>query len=210
VLQRHHVPPAPQRGAKGGSWRKLLRHYKDQILACDFFTIETALLQTVYVLFFIEVGTRRIHFSGCTTQPTSAWVTQQSRQLMWSFSDRELPIRFLIHDRDSKFSQGFDRVFESEGVDILLTPFRAPNANAFAERWVRTVRQECLDQLIILNEAHLRQVLKEFVVHYNTARPHQGIQQRSPVPQPALHAGREVHRHDRLGGLIHEYFREVT
>jgi putative transposase len=161
ILARHHLLPAPQRSKHGGSWRTLFRHYKDQLLAADFFTVETALLQTLYVLFFIEIGTRRIHFAGCTAQPTSAWVTQQARQLTWAISETDICLRFLIHDRDSKFSHTFDAIFRSEGVKILLTPFQAPNANAFAEPWVRTVRQECLDHLIILNERHLRNVLRE-------------------------------------------------
>ncbi|MBK8021902.1 MAG: helix-turn-helix domain-containing protein [Chloroflexi bacterium] len=130
ILRRHRILPSPQRSANGGSWRKLLRHYKDQILACDFFTVETALLQTVYVLFFIEVGTRRVHLAGCTAHPTSAWVAQQARQCMWSLSERQPQIRFLIHDRDTKFSLSFDAVFSSESVAILLTPFRAPNGQA--------------------------------------------------------------------------------
>lgn len=136
-----------------------MSHHKEQILACDFFTIETVRLQTLYVLFFIEVGTRRVHLAGCTSTPTSAWVSQQARQIVWSLAERQLPIHFLIHDRDTKFSHAFDTVFVAEGVDILLTSIQAPNANAFAERWVRSVRQECLDQVLILTERHLRRVL---------------------------------------------------
>jgi transposase InsO family protein len=210
ILARHRLSPAPQRSRTGGSWRTLLRHYREQILACDFFTVETAFLQTLYVLFFIEIGTRRIHFAGCTAHPASAWVSQQARQLIWSLADTGNCPRFLIHDRDRKFSHIFDSIFRSEGIEILLTPLQAPNANAFAERWVRTAREECLDHLIILNERHLRQVLAAFVHHYNTARPHQGIHQRLPVPQTEAPSRGAVRRRDCLVGIIHEYFREAA
>jgi hypothetical protein len=114
-----------------------MTHYKDQILACDFFTIETLWLQTLYVLFFIEIGTRRVHFAGITTNPTQFWVAQQARQVVWELSEGETPLRFLIHDNDSAFCQAFDTVFEAEGFEVIKTPNQAPNANAFAERWVR-------------------------------------------------------------------------
>ena len=115
-------------------------------------------------------------------------------------------MRFLIHDRDSKFSATFNTVFQAEGISILLTPYRAPNANAFAERWVRTVREECLNQMLIVNDAHLRRVLKEYIDYYNHARPHQGLNQRIPV-QPALISSGEVRCRHVLGGLIHDYYR---
>jgi putative transposase len=130
ILRRHNIPPAPERGHT--PWRTFLNHYKDQILACDFFTVETLFLQTIYVLFFIEIGTRRVHIVGCTDHPDSAWVTQQARNLIWNLQERDKPIRFLIHDRDSKFCRSFDRVFESEGCEIVVTPIQAPNANGYA------------------------------------------------------------------------------
>jgi putative transposase len=210
ILRRHRIPSAPIRATRSSSWGPLLKHYRQQLLACDFFTVETALLHTVYVLFFIEIGTRRVQLAECTTHPTSAWVTQQARHVMWSRSEQDTPFRFLIHDRDTKFSRAFDSVFVSEGITILRTPFRAPNANACAERWVRTVRQECLDHIIIFNEAHLRSVLREFVAHYNSERPHQGLQQQCPIPQTASPTGHTVRRRDRLGGIIHEYHREAA
>jgi putative transposase len=138
LLRRHDIQPAPQR-AGSPSWQQLMRHYRHQLLACDFFTVETLWLQTLYVLFFIEVGTRRVHVAGCTAHPTSPWVTQQARQFVWTFQSPAQRPRFLIHDRDSKFTSLFDAVFRSEGVHILRTPVCAPNANAFAERWVRSI-----------------------------------------------------------------------
>jgi hypothetical protein len=135
ILERRGIPPAPRRGRS--TWRAFLNHYKQQMLACDFLTVETLGLRTAYILFFIELGTRRVHFAGCTAHPDQAWVTQQARQLTWALPDRPpdvKPMRFLIHDRDTKFTQSFDNIVLSEGVGIVLTPYRAPNANAYAER----------------------------------------------------------------------------
>ena len=164
----------------------------------------------MFVLFFIELGTRRVHLAGCTTTPTAAWVTQQARQLSWAIQDGTLPIRYLIHDRDSKFPPTFDSVFRSEGVEIVRTPYRAPTANAIAERWVGSARRECLDHLLIFGEAHLDRVLSTYVTHYNQARPHQGLQQRTPLP-PTERAGEgPISRRERLGGLLREYDREAA
>jgi len=207
ILKRHGIPPAPQRGRSPG-WHHLMTHYKDQILTCDFFTIETLFLKTLYVLFFIELGTRQVYFAGCTDHPTKAWVTQQARQMTWELEDRDIPIRFLIHDRDTKFTQSFDTVFRADKMTIIRTPYRAPNANAFAERWVRTVREECLDKLIIINQRHLRHVMVDYISYYNTARPHQGIDQQLPIPQvSAVDVSKFILCHDVLGGIIHDYRR---
>ena len=185
--------------------------YKDEIVACDFFTVETAWLKTLYVLFFIELGSRRVHLAGCTSSPTSAWVTQQARQLSWQIQDDTLAVRFLIHDRDTKFPSAFDTVFTSEDVAIIRTPVRAPNANAFAERWVRSVREECLDRILILGEGHLRRTLTAYVAYYNGARPHQGIDQRCPMPLVRI-AARDgpIERRDVLGGVLHDYYRRAA
>jgi putative transposase len=178
ILKRHHLQPALTRNGSE-SWRHIMSHYKEQILACDFFTVDTLWLKRLYVLFFIELGTRQVHLAGITANPDASWVTQQARQVIWELEESKTTNRFLIHDRDSKFTKAFDTVFQSEGTHIIHTPFRTPNANAFAERWVRSVREECLDQLLILNEPHLRRVLKTYGDYYNRARPHQGIQQQS-------------------------------
>ena len=209
ILQRHRIPPAPER-EPSPSWRHLMTHCKDQLLACDFFTVETLFLHTLYVLVFVEIGTRRIHFAGCTAHPDNAWVTQQARQVMWELEDREPGIRFLIRDNDKKFTQSFDTVFRAEGIDVIRTPFRAPNANAYAERWIRSAREECLDKLLIINQAHLRRVMREYITFFNTARPHQGLDQRIPVPMIALEHTGPVCSRAVLGGIIHDYYRDAA
>ncbi len=161
VLKRRRVPPAPLRGKRDSTWRQFLARHRDAVPARDFFTVETVFLPTLYALFFLEVGTRRVHFAGCTAHPTAAWVTQQARNLCWHLHEGGQPVRCLIHDRDAKFPPNFDTVFAAAGVEIVHTPYRAPNANAHAERWVRSAREECLDHLLIADEAHLGRVLTE-------------------------------------------------
>jgi putative transposase len=210
ILRQAGVSPAGSRAEL--SWREFLRTHAASMIACDFFTVETPWLGRLYVLFFIELGTRRVHLAGCTSNPDGRWTTQQARQLAWSLSERATPARFLIHDRDSKFARTFDEVFRSEGVEIIRTPFQAPNANAFAERWVGTIRRDCLDWLLIASRRQLEHVLRIYVEHYNTHRPHRALGLAPPAPRarPRLvssHSPNEIHRYDRLGGLIHEYAR---
>jgi hypothetical protein len=192
-----------------GSWRTFLRHYKDQILACDFFTVETIWLKTIYVLFFIELGNRRIHLTGCTMNPDSAWVIQQARQLVWDLKDSDRDMVFLIHDNDPKFTSSFNSVFCSEGIEIVRTPYQAPKANAFAERWVHSVREECLDQILVLTENHLHVVLKEYAQFYNSDRPHQGLGQHFPISGSTRKKMGPIRRRDVLGGVIHDYYRRL-
>jgi putative transposase len=209
ILRRHGIPPVPERETSP-SWRNLMTHYKEQLLACDFFTIETLFLQTIYVLVFIEIGRRRVHFAGCTAHPNGAWVEQQARQIMWELTEREPNIRFLIRDNDKKFTTAFDTVFRSEGMDVIPTPIRAPNANAFMERWIRSVREECLDKLLIINAAHLRRVMREYVEFFNAARPHQGLAQQIPVPKTSCQGNGQVRCRNVLGGIIHDYYRDAA
>src|SRR3712207_6814236 len=152
------------------------------MVACDFFTVDTVCLQRLCVLFFIELGSRRVHLAGCTASPDAAWVTQQARQFTWHRQDGEPgAIKFLIRDRDGKFTAGFDTVFASEGIAVIKTPRQAPNANAVTQRMVRSFREECLDRVLILNRAHLRYVLRQYLAYYNHRRPHQGLGQQPPV-----------------------------
>jgi transposase InsO family protein len=163
LLRRHGVPPAPRRSRL--SWRAFLRRQGASLVACDFFTVETVSLRRIYVLFFIELQSRRVHLAGLTANPDGAWVAQQARNLTMTLAERARPVRFLIHDRDAKFSAAFDEVFRSEGARIIRTPIQAPNANAHAERWVRTVRSECLDWLLIFGRRQLERVLRTYVDH---------------------------------------------
>jgi transposase InsO family protein len=206
VLRRNGLGPAPRRGP---TWREFLRHQAAGILACDFLTVETIALKTLYVLAWIELGTRRVHLGGVTSHPDSAWVTQQAWNLAMALQEEGRSPRFLIHDRDTKFTASFDEVFRSEGTRIVLTPIRAPNANAFCERWVGTVRAECLDWTLIFGRRHLERVLRTYIAHYNEARPHRGLDLRTPVEDPSPAGGDvrtgDVRRRDVLGGLIHEY-----
>jgi putative transposase len=211
ILRRHDLLPAPRRSQR--SWREFVRQHADQILAVDFFTVETVWLQRLYVLFFLEIGSRCVHLAGCTAAPSGAWVVQQARQLAWKLQDGEIQARFLIRDRDTKFTTGFDEVFRSEGMEVIPLPYRVPVANSFAERFVGTARRELLDHLLIFGQRHLEHVLREFIEHYHEERPHQGIEQRVPRPREPVGViveGGPVLRRDRLGGVLHEYFHQAA
>jgi hypothetical protein len=174
-------------------WRTFLKHDQQQMLACDCFTIETVRLETLYVLFFIELGSRHVYLAGCTKNPERAWVTQQARQLVWHLDDEaQTSPRFLIHDRNSQFTGRFDQVFVSEDIKI-----------------VRTVRQECLDQLLIFNQRQLVHVLKEYTHSYNTARRHQGRAQQIPIPLSPPQNG-TLHCRAVLGGILHDSYRHAA
>ena len=164
VLRRRGIPPAPRR--VGLPWRAFFQAQAAGVLACDFLTVETVRLTTLHVLFFIELHTRRVFLAGCTEHPTSDWVTQQARNLAWGLQDAGLRPTVLVRDRDTKFTRSFDVVFASEGIRVVRTPIRSPRANAVAERWVGTVRRECLDWLLIFGQRHLEMLLREFVDHY--------------------------------------------
>jgi putative transposase len=203
ILRRSDLGPAPRR--TGPTWSEFLRAQGRGVLACDFFTVETVFLKTLYVLFFIELSTRRVHLAGTTTRPDSAWVTQQARNI--AISGRLEDKQILLRDRDAKFSGPFDEVFRTEGVTVVRTPIRAPKANAFAERWVGTARRECLDHILILGRQHLQGVLSAYAEHYNRARPHRGLDLHppNPAPRPERTDDMRICRRDVLAGLIHEY-----
>jgi putative transposase len=206
ILCEAGIGPAGER--PGLSWRAFLRQQAQSMLAVDFFTVETISLQRLYVLFFIELRSRRVHLAGCTANPTGAWVTQQARQFAWRLQEQPSRFRFMIRDHDSKFTRSFDAVFASEGIQAVKTPVRAPKANAIAERFVHTVRAECLDWLLILNRRHLEHVLHVFVDHYNAHRPHRSLDLTPPAAidrERPVASSRDVTRRDRLGGLIREY-----
>jgi putative transposase len=208
ILRRHRLGPAPRRGGPG--WTQFLRAQAAGALACDFLTIETIGLTRLYVFFVIELKRRRVHLAGVTAHPTGAWVTQAARNLLMGLEDNADRFRVLIRDRDAKFTAAFDAVFTAAGIEVVKIPPRAPKANAFAERWVSTVRTECLDWVLVCNRGHLEKILATYVTHYNTARPHRGIDLEVPAavdePTPAsLDQVRRIERVDVLGGLIREY-----
>jgi putative transposase len=206
ILKRAGIDPAPRRS--GPTWRQFLTAQAHGILATDFFCVDTVLLHRLYVLFVVEQATRRVHLLGIPANPTGAWVAQQARNLLIDLDDRLAGFAFLIRDRDSKVTGVFDAVFASEGIRILRTPVRAPRANAIAERWIGTVRREILDRMLIINRRHLETVLAEYVAHFNDHRPHRALQHAAPLrplPPPSSQPDLHIRRHDRLGGLIHEY-----
>lgn len=210
VLARAGLPPAPQRAQL--SWRSFLRQHGETILACDFFTVDTVWLKRLYVLFVVSIRTRRLEYLACTSNPDTAWMTQQARNLLMDLDDCQRRPLFLIHDRDKKFPRALDAIFHSEGVTIIRTPIRAPDANAHAERWVGSVRRECLDRLLIFSIRQLEHVLRVYVGHYNRHRPHRALDLRAPdqISAPAsrsdpVASAAAIRRRDLLGGLIHEY-----
>jgi putative transposase len=204
VLRRSGLGPAPRRG--GPSWAEFLRAQAHGMVACDFFTVETVWLRTLYVLFFIEHGARRVRLAGVTANPDGVWMRQQARNL--AIDERLEDVRFLLHDRDAKFSGPFDEILRDEGVRVIKTPVRAPRANAVAERWVRSVRNECLDHMLVFGRRHLEQILRDYLTHYNTERPHRSLALAAPAGKLEEARGSppaEICRRDVLGGLIHEY-----
>jgi putative transposase len=207
ILHAAGIDPAPRRA--GPTWRQFLTAQAHAIIACDFLVVETVLLQRLYVLVFIEHGTRRLHVAGVTARPTGAWAVQQARNLAMDLGDRLGTLRFLIHDRDPVFTAAFGEVFRSEGLRIITTLPKTPRMNAICERVNGTLRRELLDRILIAGERHLALVLGEYVAHYNGHRPHQSRQQRPPdmQAQPARDVAglRSVRRKRVVAGVVNEY-----
>jgi putative transposase len=207
TLRRHGLDPVPRRATT--TWRAFLREQAAGIVACDFFTVDTVWLRRLYGLFFIELDSRRVHLGGVTANPDGGWVTQQARNLLLVLNERGRQLRFLVRDHDAKFTHSFDDVFCSEGAQVLMTPVQAAKANAYAERWVRAVRTECLDWLLIVGRGHLEQILRSYVRHYNGHRPHRALRLQPPDQPAGLTVVAEdqqsrLRRHDLLGGLLHD------
>ena len=191
ILREERLGPGGTR--EGPSWREFLRAQATSIIAVDFFMVDTIWLERLYV-FFIEVASRRVHLAGCTAHPDGEWVTQQARQVTWPVAERANPVHFLIRDRDRTFTSGFDAVFEAEHIRIVRTPSQAPQANAFAERFVRTARAECLDWLLILNARHLERTITVFIDHSTAGGLIAAWTWRRPRVGRQLRRGRGCHR----------------
>ena len=209
ILQRQGLGPAPER-KRHTTWAEFIRRHKEVLWATDFFTTEvwTATgLTTFYVLFFLQLQTRKVILGGLTPFPKEAWLKQLARNL----TTEDGPMahaRFLLHDRETKFSQDFDALFQSAGIEALKLPPQSPNLNAFAERWVRSVKDECLDQLILFGERSLRHALQEYLAHHQHERNHQGLNNVIPFPdQPTGGRDGTIRKSERLGGLLNFYYR---
>ncbi|TCJ32099.1 integrase [Parafrankia sp. BMG5.11] len=205
IPHRAGIDPAPRRADT--SWRTFLRTQTSGLLACDFFTVDTASLQRIYVFFVVDHATRHVHVLGVTKHPTAAWVTQQARNLLMNLEEHRHRFQFLIRDRDAKFTASVDAAFAGADIDVVRTPPQAPQANAIAERWAGTARRECTDRLLVLSERHLTSVLTSYAEHFNTHRPHRSLGQHPPDPPPAVAPtpGSTVRRTRILDGLINEY-----
>jgi transposase InsO family protein len=206
TLKENGIKPAPDRPS---SWRSFLKAHWGEIAACDFFTTEVWTprgLVTYYTLFLIDLNSRRVHIAGSTPNPGEAFMAQVARNLTDAVDGFLLPHRFLICDRDGKFTPQFHRILKDSGVDTVLTPYRAPNANAFAERFVRSIKDECLSRMILFGESSLHRAVREFVEHYHSERPHQGLGNEvidRSSSRPVF--GSEVRCEERLGGLLRHY-----
>jgi len=203
ILNQHGLTPE-SRHSTGLSWLEFFSHYGRFAWASDYLTVTTAALRTYYVIFFLDIATRRICFWNVSTSPDESWVAQQFRNL--SVVSDDLP-RYLIHDRDSKYTQHADSLLGDVGTEVIRLPARLPDLNGYAERWIRSLRQECLDRIIILSEAHLRWVLGEYVRYYNERRPHQSLQHLPPEALDAYPCEGNIVSRPVLGGLINDYCR---
>ncbi|MGW0632739.1 integrase core domain-containing protein [Streptomyces sp. NPDC002758] len=207
MLRQAGHGPAPRRQPARGEWTAFLKAQASGLLATDLFHVDTVGLQRLYALFVMEVRTRTVHILGVTAHPTAAWATQQARQLLWQLGNRATDFTYLIRDRDAKFTAAFDAVFASEGIAVAKIPPRSPNCNPHAERFVRSVREECTDRLSIYDRGHAEKILHAYARHFNGHRPHQGRDQLAPLDDPNVipFPTSRIERRQAVTGLINEY-----
>jgi transposase InsO family protein len=214
ILRRHHIDPAPKRRQRGMSWSQFLKMHWEMLAATDFFTVEVATwhgLVTFYVLVVMELSTRRVHIAGITPHPNEVFMMQCARQLTDPFDGFLLGKRYLIHDRDTKFTEAFDQFLGNEGVEPLVLPPRSPNLNAHCERFVRSIKEEALSRMIFIGEDSLRYAIHQYLTHYHQERNHQGLDNQLIAPESGI-GGQigSVRRRERLGGLLSYYDREAA
>jgi transposase InsO family protein len=205
VLLAGGIPPARQRSQL--TWKQFLTAHAETLVAADFFSVDTIFFKRLYVLIFVHLASRRVLLASCTSAPNAAWVTQQARNLSWKLEDDGIKLSVLIYDRDKKFALQADRVFQSQGARVILTPLMAPTANAHAERRIGSCRRECLDWMLVVNQRHLETVIREYCLHYNDERPHRSRNLRPPASHSdrVNVTGGRVERSTRLGGLLSDY-----
>src|SRR5215467_3783778 len=214
ILRRQHMEPAPQRRKAGMSWAQFLTMHWEVLAATDFFTVEVATwhgLVTYYVLFVMELATRRVHLAGITPHPTAAFMQQCARQLTDPFEVSMVGKHYLIHDRDNKYTQAFDGLLKDSGVEPIGLPPRSPNLNAHCERFVRSIKEEALERMVMLGESTLSYVIHQYVAHYHTERNHQGLDNQLIAREKAVGVQTgAVARRARLGGLLRYYYRDAA
>ncbi len=205
VLLGAGVPPAGRRSQL--TWKQFLAAHAETLVATDFFSVETVFFKRLYVLIYVHLASRRVLLASCTSEPNASWVAQQARNLSWKLEEEGIELSVLIHDRDKKFAALADRVLTSQGARVVLTPLMAPRANAHAERWIGSCRQECLDWMLVVNQRHLETLIHEYCLHYNDERPHRSHNLRPPafrIDRIRVAAG-QIERRTRLGGLLSDY-----
>jgi putative transposase len=214
ILRRHHMEPAPQRRKAGMCWTQFLKLHWEALAATNFFTVEVATwhgLATYYVLVVMELATRRVEIAGITSHPTDAFMVQCARQLTDPLEGFLLGKGYLLHDRDTKYTQTFDACLKDSGIEPVLLPPRSPNLNAYCERFIRSIKEEAVEQMLMLGERFLDQVIRQYLAHYHTERNHQGRGNQLITPEPARNdQGSAVVRRDRLGGLLCYYYRDAA
>jgi putative transposase len=214
ILRRHHLEPAPQRCKAGMSWAQFLKLHWEVLAATDFFTVEVATwhgLVTYYVLVIMELATRRVQIADITPHPTAAFMQQCARQLTDPFEGFLLGKRYLLHDRDTKFTPAFDGLLKDSGVEPIVLPPRSPNLNAHCERFIRSIKEEAINRMLMLGERSLHYVIQQYLAHYHTERNHQGLHNQLIIPESSIgsHSG-QVKRRERLGGMLSYYYRDVA